>query len=201
MPTTETLVQSPTLGSIDNADFLWVWDSSTSTLNKIRRDNLVGTSISGGGSINTNGAAFTIPSGGGTAAILTTATTAWTPSWTFFSGSVSYTTQVGRYIVINGVATVWGYIVVNTLSSPSGGASITLPVACVTLTNYIAAAALTTISNWSTSMTLSGYVFGTTSNENKLQFQTNATNSGGVALLGSDFAASCSLAFTVSYLV
>lgn len=69
MPTTETLVQSPTIGAIENADLLWVWDVTASALNKVTRENLVGGTIAGGGTINLNGATFTVPSSGGTAVI------------------------------------------------------------------------------------------------------------------------------------
>lgn len=202
MPTTETLNQSPTIGAIDDADLLWVWDTSASALNKVARSNLVGATITGGGTIATNGATFTIPSGGGQAAILNTGPTDWTPSWTFgTSGSVTYTTRVGRYLTINGIAFVWGYIVVNALSSPVGGAFITLPVNSVTLTNYIAAVSITTAFNWATNMTLRAYVSGTSSNESRLQFHTQATNAAAVALAGTDFAAGCTLGFTVIYQV
>lgn len=200
MPTTETLVQSPTIGAIDNSDLLWVWDASTSTLNKVSRLNLVGATISGGGTINLNNQTIIAPTSGGTLATQDVGVTAWTPTWAFAtSGSVNYTTRLGRYIVINGVAFVWGYIVVSTLASPSGAATITLPVSSISLSNYIAALTVTAAANWNTAMTLRGYVFG--SDPTRLSFQTQATNAGATSLVGTDFASTCTIGFSVNYLV
>jgi hypothetical protein len=42
MPTTETLLQSPTIDLIDDADLLWVWNSSASALTKATRASVVG---------------------------------------------------------------------------------------------------------------------------------------------------------------
>jgi hypothetical protein len=43
MPSTKTLNQSPTISAVENADLLWIWDSSASALNKISRTNLLTT--------------------------------------------------------------------------------------------------------------------------------------------------------------
>jgi len=43
MPSTKTLNQSPTISAVENADLLWVWDSSASELNKISRTDLLTT--------------------------------------------------------------------------------------------------------------------------------------------------------------
>ena len=43
MPSTKTLNQSPTISAVENADLLWIWDSSASELNKISRTNLLTT--------------------------------------------------------------------------------------------------------------------------------------------------------------
>jgi hypothetical protein len=43
MPSTKTLNQSPTISEVENADLLWIWDSSASELNKISRTNLLTT--------------------------------------------------------------------------------------------------------------------------------------------------------------
>ena len=43
MPSTKTLNQSPTISATENADLLWIWDSSASELNKISRTNLLTT--------------------------------------------------------------------------------------------------------------------------------------------------------------
>ena len=43
MPSTKTLNQSPTISAAENADLLWIWDSSASELNKISRTNLLTT--------------------------------------------------------------------------------------------------------------------------------------------------------------
>ena len=43
MPSTKTLNQSPTISVVENADLLWIWDSSASELDKISRTNLLTT--------------------------------------------------------------------------------------------------------------------------------------------------------------
>lgn len=203
MPTTETLVQSPTIGAIDNADLLWVWDNSDSALKKVSRSSLVGGTITGNGTINTNGATFTIPASGGTSAILDQNITSWSPAWTFStSGSVT-SSSTGRYIIINGIATVWGFIAVSALSSPSGNASITLPYNCAVIANYYVPVAVTIVNNWATSMTLRGFILGSTtgSANTRIQFQTHASNVSATFLNSADFLSNSTLAFSCSYIV
>ena len=43
MPSTKTLNQSSTISAVENADLLWIWDSSASELNKISRTTLLTT--------------------------------------------------------------------------------------------------------------------------------------------------------------
>ena len=189
MPTTETLNQSPTIGAIDNADFLWVWDDSSSALNKVTRLSLVGASILGGGTINLNGGTVTAPSGGGTLASLSIPLTAWTPAWSFSSsGSVNYGTRVGRYIVINDVVIAWGYITIASISSPSGDATITgLPVTTSAISGLFGMCSISYLSRWGTDMpNLRAYPI---TNGTSIIFQKNATNSTDTVLQGSDFAA------------
>lgn len=189
MPTTETLNQSPTIGAIDDADFLWVWDSSLSVLNKVTRLNLVGASILGGGTINLNGGTVTAPSGGGTLASLSIPLTAWTPAWSFSSGSVNYGTRVGRYIVINDVVIAWAYITIASISSPSGDATITgLPVTTSAISGLFGMCSLSYISRWGTDMpNLRAFP---ANNGTSITFYKNATNGTEVSLQGSDFASS-----------
>lgn len=189
MPTTETLNQSPIIAAIDNADFLWVWDNSLSVLNKVTRLNLVGASITGGGAINLNGETVTAPSGGGTLASLSIPLTAWTPAWSFSSGSVSYTTRVGRYIVINDVVIAWAYITISSISSPSGDAIITgLPVTSSAISNLFGMCSISFLSGWGTDMpNLRAYP---AINGTSILFYKNATNGAATTLKGSDFASS-----------
>jgi hypothetical protein len=49
----------------------------------------------------------------------------WTPAWSFGSGSVSYSNQVGRYTKIGRTVTITLYINTSSISSPSGNAVIT----------------------------------------------------------------------------
>jgi hypothetical protein len=52
----------------------------------------------------------------------------WTPVYTL-GGSVTYTTQQGRYVKVGRLVTISAYIVVNTVSSPTGTLEINLPFA------------------------------------------------------------------------
>ena len=62
MPSTKTLNQSPTISAVENADLLWIWDSSASELNKISRTNLLTTTDD----VNTSYARLAGRSGGQT---------------------------------------------------------------------------------------------------------------------------------------
>ena len=188
MPTTETLVQSPTIGAIDDADLLWVWDASTSTLNKVSRLNLVGATITGGGTINLGGNTITAPASGGTLATLDVGVTAWTPTWSFSaSGSVTYSARVGRYIVLNNLVFVWGFLRLSAISSPTGSASITgLPFTSSSTTNLFGSCSIMFLAQWGSDLpNLRGYV---NTNSTSILFAKNASNVGAEALLGSDFA-------------
>ena len=62
MPSTKTLNQSPTISAVENADLLWIWNSSASELNKISLTNLLTTTDD----INTSFARLNGSSGGQT---------------------------------------------------------------------------------------------------------------------------------------
>ena len=139
MPTTETLNQSPAISpSIENADLLWVWDNSVGALRSVTRANLVGATLLNSGTIDTNGATFTIPAAGGTAAILNTAVTLYSPvvAGATTAGTATYSTQVGRYLVINGIAFVFGQVIWSGHTG-TGFMSISMPVTSAVITGIL----------------------------------------------------------------
>lgn len=199
MPTTETLNQSPTIGAIDNADLLWVWNTSSSALNKVSRANLVGATLTGGGTITTNGATFTIPAAGGEAAILTLGRTAFTPTiiGSTTTGTGTYTTQIGRYSIISGIVFAFARIITSAHTG-TGNLRLSLPVAAASgLSGMIMPVNIFAgnVSN-SSGLTLQGAVSSTQDFVTVYTVDTDGTNTIGLA----PFDATVDIAYTAIYM-
>lgn len=102
------------------------WDPAANASRRATRANMVGATITGAGTIATGGNTLTVAASG-TAALRTRGT--WTP---VITGSVSnptiaYTTQWGRYTIVDDVLHYAFRVVINTISGGSGTAYISLP--------------------------------------------------------------------------
>lgn len=104
-------------------DEIGIWDVSAEQYLRIRRDTLVGGTITGGGTIATGGYTLTVPATG-TAALISTGT--WTPTLLGDSaaGTQTYNTQVGRYVRIGSLVVARFYVRLFTIGSPTGNTLI-----------------------------------------------------------------------------
>lgn len=200
MPTTETLNQSPAISpSIENADLLWVWDNSVGALRSVTRANLVGATLLNSGTIDTNGATFTIPAAGGTAAILTTAVTSYSPviAGLTTAGTATYSTQVGRYSVINGIAFVFGRVIWSGHTG-TGTMSISMPVTSAAITGLISPGSI--VYNGITTSNPDAVIsMGVGANSNSaIVYSTNSGSGGSLAVVSMDPAGE--IAFSITYI-
>jgi hypothetical protein len=200
MPTTETLNQSPAISPpIENADLLWVWDNSVGALRSVTRANLVGATLLNNGTINTNGATFTIPAAGGTAAILNTAVTSYSPViiGSTTAGTATYSTQVGRYSVINGIAFVFGRVIWSGHTG-TGIMTISIPVTSAAITGLISPGSIS-YSGITTSNPDSVISLGVgSSSSSAIVYSTNSGSGGNAAVVSIDPAGD--IAFSITYI-
>lgn len=141
------------------------------------------------GLVTWSGHTLTVPATG-TAALLNTALTAWSPTYTFTGGGSvsSYAKQQGYYTVVGGVAHVWGYIGTAGLSTspaPSGDVRISLPIAVANQSNLYAPMTVGWSNNWATAMTLRGYA---APNETVVRLRKNATDAADISVVAADVA-------------
>ncbi len=110
-------------------DEIGIWDVSAGQYLKIRRDTLVGGTVTGGGTIATGGYTLTVPATG-TAALITTGT--WTPQLYFGGGAtgLTYSNRSGNYVRVGNLVFLVGFFQLSAKGSSTGNAAISgLPVA------------------------------------------------------------------------
>lgn len=118
-------------------DEVGIWNLVTSRYEKIKRSNLVGANITGGGTIVLGGFTFTIPATG-TAALAHTEGT-WTPALTFGGGAtgMTYAIQVGRWVRSGNIVHAWGFLSLTNKGSDLTQVRVTnLPFSAKNLANY-----------------------------------------------------------------
>lgn len=104
-------------------DLVGLWNVAAGRYEKIKRSNLVGGTITGGGTLALGGYTLTAP-GTGTVALIGSGT--WTPALKFATNAIgmTYATQAGKYIKIGNLCFCIGHIVLSAKGSSSGVAQI-----------------------------------------------------------------------------
>lgn len=104
-------------------DEIGIWDVSAGQYLKIRRNTLVGGTITGGGTVATGGFALTVPATG-TAALISTGT--WMPTMIgdTTTGIQTYNTQIGHYVRIGSLVVARFYMRLFTIGSAAGNTLI-----------------------------------------------------------------------------
>jgi hypothetical protein len=156
----------------------------------------------GGATPSTSGAGITFPA---TQSASTDANTlddyeegTFTPSFTFSSGSVTYSTQTGAYTKIGRLVNCTIAFGLSGTSSPSGSVGISgLPFTNGTGQNFVSGASIGLIRNLANSYpSLRAYV---DQSATTMSIATNDTNAGGANLQGSDLTSSTLFYLTVTY--
>jgi hypothetical protein len=121
-----------------------------------------------------------------------------TPSFTFSSGSVTYSTQTGAYTKIGRLVNCTIAFGLSGTSSPSGSVGISgLPFTNGTGQNFVSGASIGLIRNLANSYpSLRAYV---DQSATTMSIATNATDAGGANLQGSDLTSSTLFYLTVTY--
>jgi hypothetical protein len=104
-------------------DEIGIWDVSAGQYLKIRRDTLVGGTVTGGGTIATGGYTLTVPATG-TAALITTGT--WTPQLLFgYSGAgITYGLRTGNWCRIGSLIFVEAITILTNKGTATGTATL-----------------------------------------------------------------------------
>jgi len=128
---------------------------------------------------------------------------AWTPSFSFSSGSVGYSYQSGQYTKIGRKVSLTANLIVNSVSSPSGACRVvTLPFNSGTDSNtttnegYVTGVTVSIVRNLGSVLTLRAYI---PANSNYINLTKNATNQGHVSFDASDLTSSSLIYLSATY--
>ena len=131
-------------------------------------------------------------------------TGSWIPSFSFSSGSVGYSSQSGQYTKIGRTVLLTANLIVNSVSSPSGGVTVvTLPFASGTDSNattnegYVTGVTISIVRSLASAQpNLRAYI---PANDNFMLLTNNATNQGHVAFDASYLSSSTLLYMYATY--
>lgn len=120
----ETVDSLGELTSPASGDELGIWDVSAAQYLKITRANLIGATLTGGGTIATGGYTLTLAASGTPAYV--NSTTTWTPTLLFGGAStgITYSTQVGRCVRVDNMVALYVGIALSSKGSATGSATI-----------------------------------------------------------------------------
>jgi hypothetical protein len=116
-------------------DWIGIWDLAAGQYKKIKQSNLVGITVTGGGTIALGGFTLTVPATG-TAALI--ASGSWSPAITVGGDSAGTQTVTGMYYTIGNLVFCWARIDLATKGAATGNMSIeSLPVAATGTKQYL----------------------------------------------------------------
>lgn len=126
------------LTTVGANDLIGVWDVAAGQYKKAKRSNVVGATITGGGTLALGGCTLTVPETGKAALI---ASNTWTPALSPSGGGTpTYIAQVGRYITLtdgtNRICLASFNILLSNKGTMSGNLSMNLPIAVANIANF-----------------------------------------------------------------